>query len=211
MCQPWGYHTHTHTKRHMVNLNAWIGQVNLNRMDIHFSDTLTGLEAIFKLQLEPAPVAPGGGGVGEGVHIYESGMYVATQSLKMGGLGSNPSLKIGGGGAFRTAPHWETRGILELKITNIYFLKGGLLEQPRSEKWNKQMCILEKGGLSEQSRSKKWSLGAAQPEKWVAFGQHIPILPYGTTLPGGSSSGRVSASGNGRSQVRYRATAYQSR
>ena len=28
MGQPWGYHTHTHTKRHMVNLNAWIGQVN---------------------------------------------------------------------------------------------------------------------------------------------------------------------------------------
>ena len=54
----------------------------------------------------------------------------------------------------------------------------GLLEQARSEKWNKQMYIVEKGDLSERSRSKKKeSLGVPQAEKWRAFGWHIPVLP----------------------------------
>ena len=58
----------------------------------------------------------------------------------MGGLGSGPSLK--------------NEGILELKVTKKYIFSKK--EQPRSEKWNKQMCIFEKEGLSERSRSKKF-------------------------------------------------------
>ena len=62
--------------------------------------------------------------------------------------------------------------ILELKITKKrIFLKGGLLEQPRSEKWNKQMYIFEKGGsFGAVQVEKVKSLGAAQAEKWGAGG-----------------------------------------
>ena len=71
-----------------------------------------------------------------------------------GGLGSGPSLKMGG---FQSGHSREKQGILELKITKkriyfkrgsfpsaqvgkaeqriVYFLKGGLLERPMSKKW----------------------------------------------------------------------------
>ena len=54
-----------------------------------------------------------------------------------------------------TPPQTEFTGGIKI-IKETYILKGGLLEQPRSEKWNKQMYMFEKGGLSElRSRSKK--------------------------------------------------------
>ena len=77
---------------------------------------------------------------GVGTHIWKRYMC-AAQSLKMGGLGSGPALKMVGE-AFRATPHWKKSGILELKLTKKrIFWKGGLLEQHRSEKWNKQMYI----------------------------------------------------------------------
>ena len=68
-------------------------------------------------------------------------------------------------GGFQSGPSLKIDGVLELKITKKrMFLKAVLLEQPRSEKWNKQMYIFEKGGLSVQV-DKVESLGAAQAEK----------------------------------------------
>ena len=92
----------------------------------------------------------------------------------MWGLGSGPTQKKMKG--FQSGPSLKSEGGrgLELKITKKrIFLKGGLLEQPRSKKWNKQMYIFEKGVQVK----KEESLEAAQAEKCGAFGRHIHVLP----------------------------------
>ena len=87
------------------------------------------------------------------VYSYLKVVYIrAAQSLKTGSLGSGPLLKMGGGG-LSECPSLKNEGVLELKITKeLYILKGGLLDQSMSEKWNKQMYIFDKGGLSMRSR-----------------------------------------------------------
>ena len=62
----------------------------------------------------------------------------------MGGLGSGPSLKIGG---FQSGHSPEKNGILELKIKKriFLFLNDGLFDLPGSEKRNKELLIFEKG------------------------------------------------------------------
>ena len=74
----------------------------------------------------------------------------------MGGLGSRPSLKME---CFQSSPSLKNEGDFGTKNNKemYIFKRGGLLEQPRSEKW-KQIHSFENGGLSERSRSKKWSL-----------------------------------------------------
>ena len=55
------------------------------------------------------------------------------------------------------------------------------MEQPRSEKWNKQMSIFEKrGSFGAVQVEKVESLGAAHAEKWGggAFGRHIQEEEY---------------------------------
>ena len=93
-----------------------------------------------------------------------------------GGLSERPlTVKRGGGGV--GVGGGRGMGTINNKETFIFF-KGGLLEQPMSERWNKQMHIFEKGCLSESGPGRKnESLGATQAEKWGAFGRHIPVLP----------------------------------
>ena len=59
------------------------------------------------------------------------------------------------------------------------------MEQPRSEKWNKQMYIFEKGvfrsgpGLKSgvEERPKPKNGGEGELSSGGAFGRHIPVLP----------------------------------
>ena len=70
-----------------------------------------------------------------------------------GGLGSGPSLKMGG---FQSGPSREKQGILELKITKKgIFFKTGVFSNCPGRKSGTKNCIFLKRG----------SFGAAQIEK----------------------------------------------
>ena len=106
----------------------------------------------------------------------------AAQGLKMGGLGSGPSLKMRG---FQRGSSQEKQMVLELKITKkllFFFLNEGLFDLPRLEKRYKELYIFEKEVFWSGPGKKIEALGAAKAEKWGAFTRHMPVLfLYGST------------------------------
>ena len=84
-----------------------------------------------------------------------------------GGLRERPVTENGGLSERRLTE--KRGGILELKIIKKrLFLKGGILEQPRSEKW-KQMYIFEKGVFRSGPGRKRGVFRSGPGRKMVGF------------------------------------------
>ena len=75
----------------------------------------------------------------------------------MGGLGSGPSLEIGG---FQSGPSLKNEGDFGTKNNKetYIFFKGGSFGAAQDGKVEQTNVYFWKVGLSERSRSKKWCL-----------------------------------------------------
>ena len=101
----------------------------------------------------------------------------------MGGLGSGPSLKMGG---FQSCHSREKQGILELKIIKkcTFYLNEGLFDLPRTEKRNKELYIFEKGIVwsGPGRKSRVFSIGQGRKNGVGggagAFARTYPYCPY---------------------------------
>ena len=107
----------------------------------------------------------------------------------MGGLGSGPSLKMGG---FQSGHSRDKHGILELKIKKRIFFKTRVFSICQGQKSGTKNCIfLKRGSFGAAQVEKAESLGAAKAEKWGAFARHIPVLSfYGSTPLGPTPLGK---------------------
>ena len=127
-----------------------------------------------------------GGGGGRG--YSNMNWYIcAAQGLKIGGLGSGPSLKMRG---FQSGPSREKQGILELKITKkrIFFLKKrGSFDLPRSEKRYKELYMFEKGvfwsGPGRRSRGFRSGKGRKMGGFRAAHTRTVLIWEYPSPPP----------------------------
>ena len=89
----------------------------------------------------------------------------------MGGLGSDPSLKMGGGGgaSFQSDPSLKNEGDFGTKNNNeTYIFKRGVFWSSPGRKSGTNKCIfLKRGGsFGAVHVEKVESLGASQAEKW---------------------------------------------
>ena len=111
-----------------------------------------------------------------GVYWYMKVVYIcAAQSL--GSLGSGPSLKMGG---FQSGPSMKNEGwgVGTKNNKETYTFKSGVFWSSPCRKVEQTNVYVWKGGsFGAVQVEKVESLGAAQAEKWGAFGRHIPVLP----------------------------------
>ena len=93
----------------------------------------------------------------------------------MGGLGSGPSLKMGG---FQRGASQKNEGDFGTKNNKETFIfKRGYFGAAQVGKVETSVYFWKGGSFGVVQVENVESLGAAQAEKWWAFGRHIPVLP----------------------------------